>query len=604
MGSISDSITNKRIKIPRLLIVVIALLNITPVLAQKIPSENLLPEDTLIFEHKSDPQNGNRVDIIQVDGPGFKYAYRISTLGQGEGGPVLNYLVNKEIHKGDILFLSFYMRSLKSMKESGQSFFHISLNRFVKGKYEWPPLLERGLSFGKVWELQQIPFIAAEDSPAGSSQFVINIGAFPQTMEIGKISLLNYYQSVNFRTLPKSIVSYDGDSPDAPWRLAAAQRIEKYRKGNLNIRLLDQKGKPLSGASVNFKLKKNSFGWGTAVNSKMLLDSLVNTKYKDTLLKYFNKVVFENEMKPRNWEKSDHALTKKAVKWFKKHRIDVRGHVMVWPSWKNSPQLLPYKNDTAALRQAILKSISAQTGEMNGQFTEWDVVNEPYAHHDILELFGKEIMLDWFNSAAAMAPGVKLSLNEYTMFFGEGENSASEKFYNTIKFLKDHHSPINMLEEQGHIGGSPPGIPYVISRLNHFSELGLPIQITEFDITSDDDEFKARYLRDFMTAVFSEPKAVGFVQWGFWEGAHWIPAAALWDKNWNIREHGRMYTKLVTKTWSTNITALTGNNGALSIRGFTGDYLITITKGKTKKQIYTKLTTSGQSLTQELSISR
>jgi len=35
-----------------------------------------------------------------------------------------------------------------------------------------------------------------------------------------------------------------------------------------------------------------------------------------------------------------------------------------------------------------------------------------------------------------------------------------------------------------------------------------------------------------MTAVFSHPSTTGIVQWGFWGKAHWIPAGALWDKNW------------------------------------------------------------------------
>lgn len=79
-------------------------------------------------------------------------------------------------------------------------------------------------------------------------------------------------------------------------------------------------------------------------------------------------------MKSKNWYKTDHTLTIKANNWFKQHNIPAHGHVMVWPSWQNSPHLVSLKNDTAALRAAIMKNIVDETSVMKGQFTEWDVV--------------------------------------------------------------------------------------------------------------------------------------------------------------------------------------------------------------------------------------
>ncbi|AEE54614.1 endo-1,4-beta-xylanase [Haliscomenobacter hydrossis] len=174
------------------------------------------------------------------------------------------------------------------------------------------------------------------------------------------------------------------------------------------------------------------------------------------------------------------------------------------------------------------------------------------------------------------------------MFHGEGPNAASEAFYNNVKFLQENGAPIDAIGEQGHIGGTPPAIPKVIERLNRFAELGLPIQISEFDINSNDDDLKARYLSDFMTAVFSHPATVGFLQWGFWEAQHWFPAAALWNRDWTLRKHGKAFTDLVSKTWWTNFDGKTAPDGVSKLRGFCGDYEITITyKGKTSKQQYT-----------------
>jgi hypothetical protein len=128
----------------------------------------------------------------------------------------------------------------------------------------------------------------------------------------------------------------------------------------------------------------------------------------------------------------------------------------------------------------------------------------------------------------------------------------------------------------GHIGGTPPGIPKVLERLDRFAQLGLPIQISEFDINSKDDDFKANYLRDFMIAIYSHPSTIGFVQWGFWEGQHWFPVAALWNKDWTLRKHGKVYTELVTKTWFTNAEGKTSKDGKYKVRGFCGDYEVQV----------------------------
>ncbi len=154
-----------------------------------------------------------------------------------------------------------------------------------------------------------------------------------------------------------------------------------------------------------------------------------------------------------------------------------------------------------------------------------------------------------------------------------------------LSILLDNGAPIQAIAEQAHIGGTPPGIPLVLERLDKFSELKLPIVISEFDIFSDDDDFKARYLSDFLIAFYSHPNTTGFTQWGFWAGMHWLPMAALWDKEWKICKHGQVFTDLVSKTWWTNFDGQTSKSGDCKLRGFTGDYEITVyNNGKTVKQ--------------------
>lgn len=538
------------------------------------------------------------IKIVSVTGQPFSKAYLINTFNKPSvtGDYGFNADIKTPLHKGDVLWISFKGRCLESKRESGEAFVQVRLDQLVNGKYVWPSHLERGVSIGKNWSETSIPFVMKKDADPSNLRFVIKFDTYAQRFELGPIAFINYGPTVKLTDLPHTVVHYEGDAINAPWRKAAAERIEKYRKGNLTVKVVDENGKAVNGAIVSVKLKKIAFGWGTATNSKLILDTIDNTTkiYRDTLLKYFNKVVLENEIKSKNWARSNHVQSIKAVHWFNDHNISVRGHVMVWPSWQNSPHLINLKNDTAALRVAILKDIDQETTVMKNQFAEWDVVNEPFAHDVFLNLLGREVMVDWFNLARKNAPGVKLFLNDYTMFHTDG--NGSESFYNTIKFLKEKGAPIDAIGEQAHIGGTPPGIDYVIERLNHFAEFGLPIQISEFDITSDDNDFKARYLRDFFTAIFSHPATMGIMQWGFWEGSHWIPAAALWDKDWNIRPEGKVFTELVSKTWNTNAEGLTEKNGVFIIRGFDGNYDVVVKKGNKVVEQKTELGSDGKTI--------
>lgn len=547
--------------------------------AQLSQGSTLLPSDTLLL--KSFAKGGLTINLVDVTDQPFKHAYRVSTINKaGKDWLYMNYEMDSTVHKGDVLLLSFYTRTIESRKETGEAFMEIFLNRYVGGKYNWPPLFERGLSFGSKWVLTQIPFVANNTVKKGESALVIRCSGTPQVFELAALSLINYKQSVKLEDLPKSVVHYGGDAPDAAWRKTADEGIEKYRKGNLTVKVLDKNGNPVPDATVDVKMKRSAFAWGTATNSHNLLDT-VNPKlkiYRDTFLKYFNTAVFENEVKSKNWNKTDHNQTLKALKWLRAHQFKARGHVMVWPSWQNSPHLERFKNDTAALRAAILKDIDVETKVLKDQFYEWDVVNEPYAQHNIMDsLGGKRLMVDWFKAARKNTQGVRLFLNDYTMFHTSG--NGSDSFYDNIKFLLDNHAPIEAIGEQSHIGGTPPGIAFILEKLDRFSTFGLPIEITEFDITSDDEDFKARYLKDYFTAIFSHPSTIGILQWGFWEGAHWLPSAALWDKNWHIRPAGQVFTELVTKTWATNTTGTTTKNGVYKIRAFNGDYEIIVKKG-------------------------
>jgi endo-1,4-beta-xylanase len=73
-----------------------------------------------------------------------------------------------------------------------------------------------------------------------------------------------------------------------------------------------------------------------------------------------------------------------------------------------------------------------------------------------------------------------------------------------------------------------------------------------------------------------------FLMWGFWEGRHWLPDAALYRSNWSLKPNGQAYKELLFKRWWTNTTGSSNANGQFGTRGFLGDYKLTVIRnGKT-----------------------
>ena len=105
---------------------------------------------------------------------------------------------------------------------------------------------------------------------------------------------------------------------------------------------------------------------------------------------------------------------------------------------------------------------------------------------------------------------------------------------------------------------------------------------------------QADYTRDFMTVMFSHPNVAGIQFWGFGEGAHWKPEAALYREDWSEKPNLLAYRELVFNQWWTSETGVTGKDGAFTSRGFLGRHLATVTlNGQANEAVFNLAPTSG-----------
>jgi len=303
-------------------------------------------------------------------------------------------------------------------------------------------------------------------------------------------------------------------------------------------------------------------------------------QYRKIIRTCFSKVVFENDLKWPQWENKDRrARTLKALNWLEAHGIAVRGHCLVWPSWKRMPRdLAGLKNDPPPLRRRIAEHVQSEVAALKGRIDDWDVINEPFWNHDAMDVLGRDVMVEWYETAHRADPEAVLYLNDQNILAGGGTDRKHQAHYEgTVRFLRKAGAPLGGLGMQCHFGGNLTPPERLLAVLDRFAEFHLPIQITEFDINTRDRGLQADYMRDFLTAVFSHPRVEAVLMWGFWAGRHWRPDAALFDRDWTLRPHGKAWRDLVLDEWLTRETGATDARGRFQVRGFLGTYEIAVT---------------------------
>lgn len=541
------------------------------------------------------------MEKVPVQGEPFKEALLLTTVKAGDNpwSVQVDAICTSPVKTGDVILCQFWMKAAQTHVESGEAKSEFD---FERNGDPWTKASTYALSAGPQWKQYSIPFTAVEDLDAGKSHICFRMGYPPQAFELAGLTLINYGTSRKLEDMPQTKLSYEGADADAPWRKEALDRIEKIRKGDLTVIVKTKAGKLVSGAKVSVRMKKQAFGFGTAVVAqKLATDGDENLRYQKEVERLFNRIVFENDLKWGPWEDgaSNTGYWRReyvdgALKWLSARNIDVRGHNMVWGSWRWLPaSIKSLSGDPKALEAAIEKRIEDVGSAMDGHVIEWDVVNEPVPEHDLTDILGKSAMVTWYQAARKVDTHALLFVNDYP---SPDTTAHLDGYDQTIQFLLDNHAPLQGIGLQGHVGSSPWSIPAFLQTLDKLGAHGLPVEITEYDTDIKDEQLDAQFFKDFLTAAFSHPSVEGFLMWGFWDGAHWHNKAPLFHQDWTPKPSDKVYEDLVLHDWWTNADGATGAEGSYAVRGFLGDYEVTVTKGSKTVTVPVKLGKEGLTL--------
>jgi hypothetical protein len=176
-----------------------------------------------------------RYSTTPVEGQAFDRAIHVQVMGRTANAwdvQILTPPATVPLKKGDQLLAIVNVRCTAAADGVGRISAYIQ-----NSEPPWTGLGGTDAAVGKEWKRLYIDGKAGQDFAAGTYELTLHLGRQAQTLEFGGITMLDLGQNVDESKLPYTPISYPGEEPEALWRAAAAERIDKYRKGDLTVRV-------------------------------------------------------------------------------------------------------------------------------------------------------------------------------------------------------------------------------------------------------------------------------------------------------------------------------------------------------------------------------
>lgn len=374
--------------------------------------------------------------------------------------------------------------------------------------------------------------------------------------------------------------------------------IEQLRKAPINITVVNGQNEPVSQAQVHLEQLSHDFPLGVALSTDMFEDGGNKSQqesYRKIAQELFNAAVHENALKwyatePERGQVS-YDDADRILAWSQGQGWTMRGHTLFWEdeqfnqSWLKD---LPPQE----LRVAVQKRAMEVCRRYRGKIDEFDVNNE-LLHGDFYRSrLGPGIIKEMFEWCHQGNPDAVLYVND----FGIIEGDRLDDYATLIRDLLDQGVPIGGIGIQAHLE-YPLNEERMQRALNTLAQFNLPIKLTEISVSLDSEAEQAETLRNIYRIAFAHPAVEEILLWGFWQGNHWRPQAALYRQDFSPKPAAEAYRSLIFEEWWTEIQGQTNDEGHWSDRGFLGQYQIRITANGQELRENIELTRSGANLT-------
>ena len=374
--------------------------------------------------------------------------------------------------------------------------------------------------------------------------------------------------------------------------IAATQAaIEKNRKADAKIRVVDSAGQAMPGVKVSIEQTAHEFLFGCNIYGFDRLSSEAqNAAYKTRFADLFNYATVGFYWRWYEWQRGKplYPYTDKVVAWCRKHNIRMKGHPLLWgdeagvPPWSHgqpSPEIQRQRVETIIHRY-------------QGKIEFWEVVNEP-SHL-------AEPKIDQPYRWARLAdPTACLIVNDYSVLADSGPG-----FFKLLTTAKRNGVPFDGIGIQAH---EPLTMRFPLDRvqaiLDQYATLGKGLNITEFTPASAgkkitgshregvwDEAAQADYAVRFYRVCFAHPAMRAITWWDLSDRDCWQPGGGMLRADMSPKPVYEQLKRLIHEEWKTTLHAMTDHDGRLAFRGFCGEYRLVFDVQGQKMERHMRLT--------------
>lgn len=392
--------------------------------------------------------------------------------------------------------------------------------------------------------------------------------------------------------------------------------IELYRKGDIQLRIVDEDNNPYKGALVELKQISHEFKYGANL---FMLDEFENeeknSQYRKIFKDAFNLATLPfywcdlepEEGKPRYDKNSEKRYRRPApdlcLEYCEENGIEPKVHCLNYDSW--TPDWLKYAR-TGEIKKKLVKRFEELSKRYAERIPSWEVTNETLHQWDVkqTDFFYENDNVEWsFKLAEYMFPYNKLIINEADPWGFRYPETNRNTYYMQIERLLRQNIRVDSIgmqfhsflprENENELLNNRYDPVFLYKVLDNFARLGLPIQITEMTIpaysqSAEDQAIQAELIKYLYSIFFSHPAMEAIIYWNLPDGyAAFAPLGdmktgenyyqgGLLNFDLSCKPAYNVIHDLFSKEWITDANIHTNDNGEITLRGFYGKYEIII----------------------------
>lgn len=381
----------------------------------------------------------------------------------------------------------------------------------------------------------------------------------------------------------------------------ANDRIDKVRKGEVSVAVVDEEGNPVRDARVYYEQQSHDFLFGSNLSPLGIKEggpNAINQQWAESYMALFNYGTlpfYWDSYEPVQGQTAEQLLRAMAD-WARKRGIATKGQPLVWadvsPSW--AP---PGVNDIQYAQEKRVKNIA---GNFCGLVEYWDVINEPTmgprANSPIGNWMNAKtpsvICTDALNWARSACPKSTLIINDYR---------TDQDFRDILQNIVRQKGKFDAIGLQSHMHRGNWPLYQVWDTCERFKDFDVPLHFTEVTVlsgvpksgisttqqtaesdwptTEAGEAGQAEYVEKFYTLLFSHPSVTAITWWDFSDNGAWqgAPAGLLRTDMSKKPAYDRLL-KLVKATWWSFGNVYTGMEGKTTFRGYYGAYKLLVEK--------------------------